>query len=144
MSIVHKFNWKDKLILVVDDDYASLLLLEVIIAKTGAKIIEANSGKKAFEVFLNTRGIDLVLTDIKMEGMSGMELAQLIRKIDSNIPIIAQTACVIAGDKEKCLRAGCTDYISKPIITEDLLQIVDRYIGVCTDSSPVKKLFSEN
>ncbi|BDX38689.1 hypothetical protein CYCD_20440 [Tenuifilaceae bacterium CYCD] len=144
MSFMQDFNWKDKLILIVDDDHASLLLLEIIIAKTGAKMIVADCGKRALEIFLNTKGIDLILMDIKMEGMNGLEVTRLIRKIDSNIPIIAQTACVIAGDKDNCLRAGCNDYISKPIITEELLQIVDKYIGVSADNYTVNKTFSEN
>jgi len=144
MSFMQDFNWKDKLILIVDDDHASLLLLEIIIAKTGAKMIVADCGKRALEIFLNTKGIDLILMDIKMEGMNGLEVTRLIRKIDSSIPIIAQTACVIAGDKENCLRAGCNDYISKPIITEELLQIVDKYIGVSADNYTVNKTFSEN
>lgn len=144
MSFMQDFNWKDKLILIVDDDHASLLLLEIIIAKTGAKMIVADCGKRALEIFLNTKGIDLILMDIKMEGMNGLEVTRLIRKIDSNIPIIAQTACVISGDKDNCLRAGCNDYISKPIITEELLQIVDKYIGVSADNYTVNKTFSEN
>ncbi|MGE0079174.1 MAG: response regulator [Bacteroidales bacterium] len=144
MSFFQHINWKNKLILIVDDDQASLLLLEIIIAKTGAKIIVADCGKKALDLFLNTKGIDLILMDIKMEGMSGLEATRLIRKIDQNIPIIAQTACVIAGDKENCLRAGCSDYISKPIVAEELIKTIDKYIGVYANSYPLKNSFSEN
>ena len=144
MSIFQNYSWKDKLILIVDDDHASLLLLEVIIAKTGAKMIVANSGQKAFDTYLNTKGIDLILMDIKMDGLNGIEVTRLIRKVDINIPIIAQTACVIAGDRENCIRAGCNDYISKPIVAEELLQIIDNYIGVYANTKSIKKTFSEN
>jgi len=144
MSIFQNYSWKDKLILIVDDDHASLLLLEVIIAKTGAKMIVANSGQKAFDTYLNTKGIDLILMDIKMDGLNGIEVTRLIRKVDKNIPIIAQTACVIAGDRENCIRAGCNDYISKPIVAEELLQIIDNYIGAFANTKSIKKTFSEN
>jgi len=144
MSIFQNYNWKDKLLLIVDDDHASLLLLEVIIAKTGAKMIVADSGRKGLETFLSTKGIDLILMDIKMDGMNGLEVTRLIRKIDINIPIIAQTACVISGDRENCLRAGCSDYISKPIVAEELLQIIDNYIGTYANTKSIKKTFSEN
>jgi len=144
MSIFNNYNWKDKLVLIVDDDHASLLLLEVIISKTGAKMIVADCGKKALETFLSTKGIDLILMDIKMDGMNGLEVTRLIRKVDKDIPIIAQTACVIAGDRENCLHAGCNDYISKPIVAEELLQIIDNYIGAYASSRAIKKTFSEN
>lgn len=144
MSIFQNYNWNDKLVLIVDDDHASLLLLEVIIAKTGAKMMVADCGKKAFETFLCTKGIDLILMDIKMDGMSGLEVTRLIRKVDLHVPIIAQTACVIAGDREKCLQAGCNDYISKPIVAEELLQIIDNYIGTYANTKSIKKTFSEN
>ncbi len=144
MSIFQNYSWKDKLILIVDDDHASLLLLEVIIAKTGAKMIVANSGQKAFDTYLNTKGIDLILMDIKMDGLNGIEVTRLIRKVDTNIPIIAQTACVIAGDRENCIRAGCNDYVSKPIVAEELLQIIDNYIGAFANTKSIKKTFSEN
>ena len=144
MSIFQDYNWKDKLVLIVEDDHASLLLLEVIISKTGAKMIVADSGRKGLETFLSTKGVDLILMDIKMDGMNGLEVTRLIRKIDINIPIIAQTACVISGDRENCLRAGCNDYISKPIVAEELLQTIDKYLGSFANSKVIKKSFSEN
>lgn len=144
MSFLQNINWRDKLILIVDDDQASLLLLEIIIAKTGAKMIVADCGKKALELFLNTKGIDLILMDIKMEGLNGLEVTRLIRKIDTHVPIIAQTACVIAGDKENCLHAGCSDYISKPIVAEDLIRIIDTHLDSRSNSKSITKSFSEN
>ena len=107
-------------------------------------MIVANSGQKAFDTYLNTKGIDLILMDIKMDGLNGIEVTRLIRKVDTNIPIIAQTACVIAGDRENCIRAGCNDYVSKPIVAEELLQIIDNYIGAFANTKSIKKTFSEN
>lgn len=145
MSIFQNYIWTDKLVLIVDDDQASLLLLEVIIAKAGAKMIVADSGKKALDIFLNTKGIDLILMDVKMEGMSGLEVARSIRRLDANIPIIAQTACAIFGDRERCLSAGFSGYIAKPIVAETLLRVLDSYIGAQAGGQRgTKKTFSEN
>lgn len=120
------YCWNDKLFLVVEDDPASSMLLEIIIAKTGAKMLFAESGEKAVEIVKRTRGIDIILLDIKMGGISGLQAAALIKKISPEIPIIAQTACVVIGDKERCLEAGCSAYIPKPIIAELLLETIHR------------------
>ncbi len=118
------YYWKDKLFLVVEDDPASSMLLEIILTKTGAKLLFAESGEKAVEIVNRTRGIDLILLDIKMSGLDGLQAAALIKRISPNIPIIAQTACVVYGDKERCLQAGCSAYIPKPIIAELLLDAI--------------------
>ncbi len=118
------YCWKDKLFLIVEDDPASSMLLEIIISRTGAKILFAESGEKAIEIVKRTRGIDIILLDIKLSGMNGLETAAIVKKIAPNIPIIAQTACVVMGDKERCLEAGCSAYIPKPIIAELLLETI--------------------
>ena len=144
MGRLAEYNWKNKLILVVDDDRASSLLLEVLISKTGAKIIFASNGEKAIEIFLNTKGIDLILMDIKMNGMSGIDATKVIRGYDRDVPIIAQTACVVSGDRELCLKSGCNEYISKPIIAEDLMKLMNSFLdsSIVRRSSPT--LFSKN
>lgn len=118
------YCWNDKLFLIVEDDPASSMLLEIIISKTGAKMLFAESGEKAVEIVKRTRGIDIILLDIKMSGINGLQAAALIKGISPNIPIIAQTACVVYGDKERCLQAGCSAYIPKPIIAELLLETI--------------------
>ena len=120
----YNYLWKDKLFLIVEDDPASSMLLEIILSKTGAKLLFAESGEKAVEIVNRTRGIDLILLDIKMGGINGLQAAALIKNIAPNIPIIAQTACVVYGDKERCLQAGCSAYIPKPIIAELLLDTI--------------------
>lgn len=139
-----KYNWSNRLVLIVDDDRASALLLEVILSKTGAKVIYANNGSKAIEIFLSTKGIDLILMDLRMEGLNGLEVTRIIRKYDKNVPIIAQTACAIKGDRENCLSFGCNDYISKPIIAEDLMELLNKYLEVHADSGMLCEQFPGN
>jgi CheY-like chemotaxis protein len=124
MSVSNNYSWKDKLFLIVEDDPASSLLLEIILSKTGAKLLFAENGEKAVEIVKNTRGIDVILMDVKMSGISGLEAATQIKKISPEIPIIAQTACVVHGDKERCFESGCSGYLSKPIVSENLLNAI--------------------
>jgi two-component system, cell cycle response regulator DivK len=124
MSGSYHYTWKDKLFLIVEDDPASSMLLEIILTKTGAKLLFAESGEKAIEIVKRTRGIDLVLMDIKMGGITGIEATTMIKQISPDLPIIAQTACVVHGDRERCLQAGCSAYVPKPIISEILLDAI--------------------
>lgn len=139
-----KYSWSDKLFLIVEDDPASSLLLEVILTKTGAKLLFAECGEKAVEIIRRTRGIDLVLMDIKMSGISGLETTSLIRKICPEIPIIAQTACVVYGDKDRCLQAGCSAYISKPIVAEILLEQIKKLIDIPVTRKILQNPFYSN
>lgn len=138
------YTWRDKLFLIVEDDPASSMLLEIILTKTGAKLLFAENGEKAIEIVKRTRGIDLVLMDIKMDGINGIQAATLIKKISPNLPIIAQTACVVYGDKEQCIQAGCSAYITKPIITEVLLEVIDSQFSFPVSKKNYQDRFSSN
>lgn len=129
MVSFEQFNWKGKQILIVEDDKPSTILLTALLSRTGAKLYFATNGQQAVDIVKSNNSIDLILMDIKLEGMSGIQASAVIHKHNPNIPIIAQTACVMAGVKEKCLAAGCLAYISKPIDAYELLQVIDRYIN---------------
>ena len=138
------YTWKDKLFLIVEDDPASSMLLEIILTKTGAKLLFAENGEKAVDIVKRTRGIDLVLMDIKMSGISGLQAAALIKKISPGLPIIAQTACVVTGDKEKCIQAGCSAYIPKPIISDILLEVIQNQFDIPLSVEICNARFSSN
>jgi two-component system cell cycle response regulator DivK len=121
------FAWQDKVILIVEDDKSSLMLLQAILSKTGAKLIVAEDGESAVNIFHTNSKIDMVLMDIRLSGFDGLEATRRIRKINPDIPVIAQTACAILGDMEKCLAAGCNAYITKPIEANKLMQTMDYY-----------------
>jgi len=144
MSSNEKYSWKDKLFLIVEDDPASAMLLEIILSKTGAKLLFAENGEKAVEIVNHTRGIDLVLMDIKMGGINGIQATTLIKRIAPQIPIIAQTACVVYGDKERCIRAGCSAYITKPIISEILLEAIQNQFDNSLQIEVLKDPFCVN
>lgn len=117
-----------KTILIVEDDETSLMLLRVYLAPGNYKILYASDGKEAIQIFHENPDISIILMDLKMPVMDGYEATRQIRKINKNIPIIAQTAYALSGDSEKAMKAGCTDYITKPIKKEVLLSKIEKLI----------------
>ena len=96
--------------------------------KTHAKeLLIANTGKEAVKICKENPDIDLILMDIKMPEMNGYEATKQIRAFNKNVYIISQTAFAQVGDREKSLKAGCNNYISKPIVKEKLLELISNH-----------------
>jgi len=140
MSILEQFNWKGKQILIVEDDKPSIILLTALLDRTGAKLIFTSNGQQAIDIVKNTNSIDLILMDIKLEGINGIQASTIIHDFNPKIPIIAQTACVMPGDKEKCFAAGCTAYVSKPIDAFELLLLIDKHINSISTEKTVETI----
>lgn len=121
-------NQENKLkILIADDDEVSGMLLTTFVEKIGKKIISAKNGSDVVEACLDNPDLDLVLLDIRMPEMDGYEAARQIRLFNPDVVIIAQTAFARNENREKAIKAGCNDYISKPIKREKLLSLVEKY-----------------
>ncbi len=118
-----------RLILVVEDDPAGAHLLGKMIGHTGARIAFAKNGEEAVELVGNYPEIDLVLMDLKMPKMDGFEATKIIKQNRKDLPIIAQTAFAMSGDKEKALDAGCDDYLAKPINRKNLFSVLRKFLG---------------
>ena len=121
-------NWEGKTLLIVEDDPTSLEYLKEIIQPTGAELILKETGKQGLKAVKDNASIDLILMDIRLPDIDGIEVTQKIREEIAHIPIIAQTAYAMGEDRDKCLRAGCNDYISKPIEFNKFINLIDRYI----------------
>jgi CheY-like chemotaxis protein len=121
-------DWKSKSVIIAEDDYANFLLLMEYLDSTGIKIIRARTGREVLEICAKAYP-DIILMDIQMPQMSGYEATIKIRETNKTVPIIAQTAHAMAGDKEKILAAGCNDYLAKPITEADLLGKIQKYLG---------------
>ena len=115
-----KFDWSSKKILIVEDDVFSAEYLIEVLSETNVKTIVSKNGLEAVEIVKNTPELSLILMDIQLPGISGDKATKEIRKFNKDIPIIAQTAHAMSNDKEKYLKAGCNDYIAKPILMTDL------------------------
>lgn len=122
------YNWEGKTILVAEDDDANFLLLQKALERTNATIIHAENGKEAVNICKENKDIDVVLMDIRMPIMDGIEATSQIKMTNNNLPIIVQTAFTMSTEKEKSFKAGCDDYISKPINIKELYATVSKYI----------------
>ena len=112
-------------ILIVDDKKENLLSLQVILADRGYQFVEATSGKDALRILLKNQDFAIILMDVQMPAMDGLEATRQIRKIFDRQPlIVAMTANAMAEDREACLNAGMDDYMSKPINLERLLELL--------------------
>jgi PAS domain S-box-containing protein len=121
-------DWSDKVILVAEDVDSNFFLIQTILSKTGVKLIWAKNGQEAHEMCRNNFEIDLVLMDIQMPIMSGYDATREIKKIRPSLPVIAQTAYAMSGEKEKTMEAGCDDYIPKPLKKRELIAKIHRFL----------------
>jgi len=115
-------------VLYVEDEYYNYLVIEKMLKNLNVTMLRAENGIVAIEIFTENKDISLVLMDIKLGGMDGLEVTKQFKQIRPEVPIIAVTAYAISGDKERILEAGCNDYISKPVKWEVLLSAVERYL----------------
>jgi len=120
-------NWSNKSILIVEDDRFNAIIIANFIQKTHASYQIAGTGEKAVEM-ANTMNPDVILMDIKLPGIDGLEATRLIRKTLPNAIIIAQTAFATENDKDEALSAGCNDFISKPLRYEKLVAIISKLL----------------
>jgi CheY-like chemotaxis protein len=115
-----------KSILVVDDDVRNIFSLTSVLEDHGMIVRFAETGKQAIEELKKDPNVDAVLMDVMMPEMDGYETTRAIREMDQfkTLPIIALTAKAMKGDREKCIAAGASDYITKPVDTEQLLSLL--------------------
>jgi len=116
-----------KNILVVDDDVRNLFALTTVFERYNINVITAESGKEAIQIINDDKKkVDMVLMDIMMPEMDGYETTQKIRREHKNntLPIIAVTAKAMKGDRQKCIEAGASDYITKPLKIDQLLALM--------------------
>jgi CheY-like chemotaxis protein len=115
-----------KRVLIVDDDVRNIFSLTSVLEDHGMEVSFAENGRDALRQLEANAGIDLVLMDVMMPEMDGYETTRTIRENAQwrSLPIIALTAKAMKGDREKCIAAGASDYITKPVDTEQLLSLM--------------------
>jgi HAMP domain-containing protein/signal transduction histidine kinase/DNA-binding response OmpR family regulator len=113
-------------VLIVDDDVRNIFALTSMLERYQMEILYAENGRDGIALLQNTPDIDVVLMDVMMPEMDGYETTRAIRKLSqfASLPIIALTAKAMKGDREKCIEAGASDYITKPVDTEQLLSLM--------------------
>jgi CheY-like chemotaxis protein len=110
-------------VLVVDDDARNIFALSSVLERRGMRVLTATTGHEAVKITESTPELSLILMDIMMPEMDGYQTIAAIRQQPSfrRLPIIALTAKAMKGDREKCLEAGASDYLAKPVNTDQLL-----------------------
>jgi PAS domain S-box-containing protein len=122
------YNWENKTILVVEDEQANQLFLQELLEPTNVNFVLAETGTEALDIFKNEAKPDIILLDIRLPDMLGLEVAKIIRNTNKSIPIIAQTAYAMGDDREASLKAGCNNYVSKPIDISLLMSMINDYL----------------
>jgi PAS domain S-box-containing protein len=114
-------------VLVAEDSLTNQMLVKLLLEKMGLQVTIAEDGKEAVDKALR-QPFDLIFMDIQMPNMNGYEATRILRKKGFKTAIVALTAYAMKGDDEKCIDAGCTDYMAKPIDRKQLLQVVCKYL----------------
>ena len=119
-----------KKVLIVDDDMRNIFALSTVLEEHEMVIVSADNGRDAISMLENDSTIDIVLMDIMMPEMDGMETMREIRKIPRlrNLPIVAVTAKAMKGDRERCIEAGAWDYLSKPVDPDRMLAVLRAWL----------------
>jgi CheY-like chemotaxis protein len=117
-------------VLIVDDDIRNIFALSTVLEEHEMDVVSADNGRDAIERLRQDSDIDIVLMDIMMPEMDGMETMREIRKISSlkELPIVAVTAKAMKGDREKCIEAGAWDYLAKPVDGNQMLAVLRAWL----------------
>ena len=120
--------WKNRSILIVDDDVSAHLLLTEILTPTGIKIFSAYDGSEAFTACIENPEIQLIIMDIRMPEMNGLEATRLIRKYRKELPIIVYSALNQPEYKHLMRKMNCEDFLLKPVLPETILATISKYL----------------
>lgn len=126
---IQESELKNRSILIAEDDEINFIYLKEILKNYEVNILHSKNGLETIDIAESTDHIDIILMDIKMPLVDGIEAANYISQIRPEIPIIAQTAFAMNGDEKKCLEAGCCAYITKPVDPQKLLKTILKFIS---------------
>lgn len=123
------YSWKDKTVLIVEDNETSNIYFEAALRKTNANLIWAKNGLDAVNLVKSNSHVDLILMDINMPKMDGIEATRIIKESYPEIIVVVQTAFILSGEERLCQEAGCDEFITKPIRLKYLLDTINRYLA---------------
>ncbi|PCH70588.1 MAG: hypothetical protein COC06_04220 [Bacteroidales bacterium] len=122
------YNWENYTVIIAEDQITNFKILEAYLQKTNINILWAKNGEEVINACLQNPEISIVLMDINMPQINGLEATTIIKEKRPNLTVIAQTAYALIGDKEKSLEAGCSDHLTKPIKKSDLLESMAKFL----------------
>lgn len=123
------YNWLGKNLLLVEDEEINYLYVNELLFDTGINLVHTFTAEEAIEFCKSNIPVDIILMDIRLPGLNGLEATRLIKKIRNSVPIIAQTAYAMENERKDCLEAGCDHYLTKPFDQEGLFKVLNMYVG---------------
>lgn len=124
----YDFDFSGKMILVVEDNPISFKLIAVVLGQVNMDFVHAGNGKLAIEMCESNPDLDLVLMDIQLPGINGLQATREIKKFRPDLPVIAATANTFDEDKAACIEAGCSAYITKPLQFRKLFELMQIFL----------------
>jgi len=121
-------EWSNYTVLIAEDEETNFVYLQTALLKTSINVLRAKNGREAVEMVKINPSIDIILMDIKMPEMNGLEATKSIKSFRKDIPIIAQTAFAIDEDKRNCAAIGCDDFLAKPIRYKVLIEAIRKFL----------------
>jgi CheY-like chemotaxis protein len=121
-------EWSNYTVLIAEDEETNFVYLETALLKTKINVLRAKNGKEAVEMARINPSIDVILMDIKMPEMNGLEATKSIKSFRKDIHIIAQTAFAMDEDKRNCTSVGCDDFLAKPIRYKVLIEAIGKFL----------------
>ena len=122
------FDWSKNTILIAEDDECNFVLLKFMFLATKVNILRANNGSEAVDLCKSNPNIDIVLMDVKMPVMDGIEATGKIKSFKPELPIFMQTAHILEEVKTNCYNAGCNEFFTKPFEEDKLYNTIDSYL----------------
>lgn len=121
-----QFSWSKYTVLIAEDDPISFKYLQLLLEKrTGIRILWAKDGKQACEIAISTPEIDIVLLDLQLPEINGIQVLEKIKKFNPSLPVLIQTANSWNNEEEACYSAGCDEFFSKPLNIDNLFNKMD-------------------
>ncbi len=127
--MVEQNKWAERTILIAEDAETSIQYFRAALLKSGVKILWADNGVDAVKLTKEHPEIELILMDLDLPIMDGLQATKQIKELRPKLPVVAQTAHVLLGDAESCMEAGCDGYITKPISLEVLISTVEGFLN---------------
>jgi len=121
-------NWSDYKVLIAEDEDTNFIYLQTALEKTNIQIIRAKNGREAVEFIRINPYINVILMDIKMPEMNGLEATRSIKSFRKDVPIIVQTAFAMEEDRRNCIAIGCDDFLAKPIRYKILIDSLRKFL----------------
>jgi CheY-like chemotaxis protein len=121
-------EWSNYTVLIAEDEETNFVYLQTALLKTNINVLRAKNGREAVEMVKIDPSIDIILMDIKMPEMNGLEATKSIKSFRKDIPIIAQTAFAMDEDRRNCTALGCDDFLAKPIRYKVLIEAIGKFL----------------